>query len=116
MSEKEFDDKELTFVGHSLGGGEAIASSMATGRAAITFNSAAVSPFTKLFNGLGHSDVITNYRATGDKIGIKDVRFGGDMLNNIQENIGLKLPGKTIPVYTGPRPTHGIQDFLNIKF
>ena len=34
----------------------------------------------------------------------------------IQENIGLKLPGKTIPVYTGPRPTHGIQDFLNIKF
>lgn len=27
-----------------------------------------------------------------------------------------ELPGKTIPVYTGPRPTHGIQDFLNIKF
>lgn len=43
----ELGDKELTFIGHSLGGGEAIASSMATGRAAITFNSAAVSGLTK---------------------------------------------------------------------
>ena len=46
---KVFDmmNKELTFVGHSLGGGEASANALATGKSAITFNAAAISPLTK---------------------------------------------------------------------
>ena len=111
----ELGDNELTFVGHSLGGGEAIASSMATGRAAITFNPAAVSGLTKQFEGLNKSPDVVNYRAIGTKIGIGNVRIGGDMLNNLQEKIGLSLPGKTIGVPTGIIPTHTINDFLKYK-
>ena len=111
----ELGDNELTFVGHSLGGGEAIASSMATGRAATTFNPAAVSGLTKQFEGLNKSPDVVNYRAIGTKIGIGNVRIGGDMLNNLQEKIGLSLPGKTIGVATGIIPTHTINDFLKYK-
>lgn len=111
----ELGDNELIFVGHSLGGGEAIASSMATGRAAITFNPAAVSGLTKQFEGLNKSPDVVNYRAIGTKIGIGNVRIGGDMLNNLQEKIGLSLPGKTIGVPTGIIPTHTINDFLKYK-
>ena len=111
----ELGDNELTFVGHSLGGGEAIASSMATGRAAITFNPAAVSGLTKQFEGLNKSPDVVNYRAIGTKIGIGNVRIGGDMLNNLQEKRGRSLPGKTIGVPTGIIPTHTINDFLKYK-
>nr|WP_232214855.1 RHS repeat-associated core domain-containing protein [Prevotella sp. oral taxon 472] len=43
---KAIDKKELTFVGHSLGGGLAAANAFKTGRRAMTFNAAWVSPFT----------------------------------------------------------------------
>lgn len=49
----ELKDSELTFVGHSLGGGLAAAASMVTGKAAITFNRASVSDRTKSINNLG---------------------------------------------------------------
>lgn len=111
----ELGDKELTFVGHSLGGGEAIASSIATGRAAITINPAAVSGLTKLFEGLNKVPNVVNYRAIGTKIGIGIIRIGGDILNNLQEKIGLSLPGKTIGIPTGIIPTHTIYDFLKHK-
>ena len=111
----ELGDKELTFIGHSLGGGEAIASSMATGRAAITFNSAAVSGLTKQLEGLYKTPNVVNYRAIWSKIGIGNIRIGGDMLNNLQEKIGLSLPGKTIEIPTGIIPTHTIDDFLKHK-
>lgn len=111
----ELGDSELTFVGHSLGGGEAIASSMATGRAAITFNPAAVSELTKQFEGLNKTPDVVNYRAIGTKIGIGNIRIGGDILNNLQEKIGLSLPGKTIGIPTGIIPTHTIDDFLKHK-
>ncbi|MGN0228783.1 MAG: hypothetical protein ACI4BH_03140 [Muribaculaceae bacterium] len=111
----ELGDNELTFVGHSLGGGEAIASSMATGRAAITFNPAAVSGLTKRFERLNKTSDVVNYRAVGTKIGIGKIRIGGDMLNNFQEKIGLFLSGKTIGIPTGLMPTHTIDDFLNHK-
>lgn len=112
---KELGDNELTFVGHSLGGGEAIASSMATGRAAITFNPAAVSGLTKQFEGLNKTPNVVNYRAIGTKIGFGNIRIGGDILNNLQEKIGLSLPGKTIGIPTGIKPTHTIDDFLKHK-
>lgn len=111
----ELGNSELTFVGHSLGGGEAIASSMATGRAAITFNPAAVSELTKQLEGLNKVPNVVNYRAIGLKIGIGNIRFGGDMLNNVQEKIGLYLPGKTIGIPTGFLPTYTIDDFLELN-
>lgn len=111
----ELGDNGLTFVGHSLGGGEAIASSMATGRAAITFNPAAVSGLTKQFEGLNKTPDVVNYRAIGIKIGFGNIRIGGDILNNLQEKIGLSLPGKTIGIPTGIKPTHTIDDFLKHK-
>lgn len=111
----ELENNELTFIGHSLGGGEAIASSMATGRAAITFNPAAVSGFTKLLEGLNKTPYVVNYRAIGVKIGIGNIRIGGDVLNNLQEKIGLFLPGTTIGIPTGFFPTHSMNDFLNHK-
>ena len=42
LKEKYGNNVDFTFVGHSLGGGEAAAASMATGFDAITFNPAAV--------------------------------------------------------------------------
>ena len=43
--------KELTFIGHSLGGGEAALNALVTDRAAITFNPAGVSDITKIKEG-----------------------------------------------------------------
>ena len=106
---------KVIFVGHSLGGGEAIASSMATGRAAITFNPAAGSILTRQFERLNKTSNVVNYRAIGAKIGIGNIRFGGDILNNVQEKIGLPLPGKTIGIPTGIVPTHTIDNFLKHK-
>ena len=111
----ELGNSELTFVGHSLGGGEAIASSMATGRAAITFNPAAVSELTKQFEELNKTPDVLNYRAIGTRIGVGNIRIGGDMLNNLQEKVGLSLPGKTIGIPTGIIPTHTIDVFLKHK-
>jgi|GEM_PF-145211 len=43
---EDLGGKELTFVGHSLGGGLAAANAYTTGRNALTFNAAWISPFT----------------------------------------------------------------------
>ncbi len=122
----ELGESELTFVGHSLGGGKAIASSMATGRAAITFNPAAVSELTKKANKLNITSNVVNYIAVGKdfsvsiRVGLfvkvkKHIRIGGDVVNNAQSNVGLALPGKKIEVKTGIKPTHTIKDFLNVQ-
>ncbi len=63
----ELKDPELTFVGHSLGGGLAAAASMATGKAAITFNRASVSDRTKSINNLGTLQNVTDYQIIGKK-------------------------------------------------
>ena len=56
----QYPDKEVTFTGHSKGGGEAIAAAAATGKNAITFNAAAFA-FSKY--GLEESELsnINNY-------------------------------------------------------
>lgn len=77
--------------------------------------SAAVSWLTKQFEGLNKTPDIVNYRAIGTKIGIGNIRIGGDILNNLQEKVGLSLPGKTIGIPTGIIPTHTIDDFLKHK-
>lgn len=56
---------ELTMVGHSLGGGEAAANALATGRDAITFNAAGLSDATKENLQLNKSAKIDNYDVGG---------------------------------------------------
>jgi len=53
---KNTDNAELTFVGHSLGGGEAAANAYATSRDAVTFNAAGVSPLTIMKNSASRVD------------------------------------------------------------
>lgn len=103
---------ELTFVGHSLGGGEAAAASMATGCAAITFNPAAVSPLTRLFYGLESDSQITNYRIIPEGTG--KIRIGGCWVNNLQDNLGMSAPGSTIyvPIKSkNPFTAHELKNF-----
>lgn len=112
----EVGKNELTFVGHSLGGGEATAASMATGRAAITFNSAKVSLFTSHLYGLGNNGNVTNYRTLGKSLGVFG-SFGGDPVSNIQDKLFyLKSVGTTKYVPIGvkdPFSSHSIKVFLN---
>jgi len=53
---RELGDSNLTFVGHSLGGGLASAAALATGRNAITFNAAGLHQNTKDTNQLNMED------------------------------------------------------------
>ena len=112
----EIGDNELTFVGHSLGGGEAAAASMATGRAAITFNPAAVSNSTRLYNLLGSSRQIENYRSVWWKSGMLKLGFGGDPLNILQDRFKMKAPGRTHLVPIGlkkPLASHSIESIID---
>ena len=109
----ELNNKELTYVGHSLGGGEAAAASMATNRAAMTFNPASVSMLTKLFNGLKDSRKITNYRTVGINIG--GLNIGGDPVNNLQDNLFMHAPGTTLVIPIGvrnPFSSHSIKTIV----
>ena len=113
---KEVGSNELTFVGHSMGGGNAAAASMATGRAAITFNPAVVSSATRLRYGLSNPGNITNYFSSTEKIGGQ--YFVRDYVTMLQGIIGLSAPGKNGYIPTGLLPTHSINtivDALNPK-
>lgn len=112
---KELDSSELTFVGHSLGGGEAAAASMATGRKAITFNRAAVSSLTKYFNNIHESGNIVNYQTVGGNYSNTRLRGGGDPVTNLQNNFGIGAEGRNIPIYVGKRWSHSIDVFLKHK-
>lgn len=70
---------------------------------------------TKIIERLNQTPDVVNYRATGTRIRIDNIRIGGDMLNNFQEKVGLSLPGKTIGIPTVRIPTHTIDDFLKHK-
>ena len=114
---------EITFVGHSQGGGQAAAASMATGRKAITFNPASVSLCTKLRFNLSSAQNITNYRTVGyywkSDLFHSEIIIGGDPLNNIQDNLGLHAPGNTKYIKIGimnPLKSHSINTIIdNLK-
>jgi len=61
-------DKQLSFTGHSLGGGLATAAALATGNEAIVFDAAGLSQGTIDKNNLdvSHADKITNFNVEGD--------------------------------------------------
>ncbi|GHU63513.1 hypothetical protein FACS1894123_06410 [Bacteroidia bacterium] len=78
---RNLDEAELTFTGHSLGGGLAAANALATGKNATTFNAAALSQATKDSKGLNNSASIFN------------VVVKGEIVNHLQSLVGLKLEG-----------------------
>ena len=98
--ELSLTSEELTFVGHSLGGGLAALSSINTGHKAITFNTASLSPATikTLSNPNTNCYNITNYITLGKNIWGTSIRLGGDPLSNLQSNLGFYAPGKYIGV------------------
>lgn len=107
----ELGNHELTFVGHSMGAGEAAASSMATGRAAISFNPAVVSPFTCWFNGVeGRGDIVNYISSTPE---IAGMHFTSDPVTNLQKLRCLIAPGSHIPVPIGFYPSHSISPLVN---
>ena len=111
----ELENSELTFIGHSLGGGEAAASSMATGKTAMTFNPAAVSLPTIIFQKLGGSNNIENYISSGLKIPLVNISIGGDPLNLFLTKIGMRIPGKKIYIPIGvelPLKSHDILEIV----
>jgi len=103
---EEIGGDELTFVGHSLGGGEAAAASMATGRDAITFNPAVVSGLTSLFNGLGEGGNIDNYISATPKV--LGLSISVDPVTNFQRSAFMTPKGNIIHVPTAFYPTHSI--------
>lgn len=78
---------ELTYIGHSLGGGLASASALKTGNSAITFNAAGLSDKTKQNLNLNKKAKITAFVVEGE------------ILDLTQSVIGLKAEGaiKTLP-------------------
>ena len=90
------DNAELTFAGHSLGG--AAASSMATGKTAITFNRASVSKLTELANDLGSTRNVKNYVTQSlDKSG----KYVLEPLTRIQNTSIMGIPIMTTKGSTG---------------
>jgi hypothetical protein len=62
---KNVGTDNVTFIGHSLGGGEAAAQAIVTGSNAVVFDAAAVNPYT--VGGLLAADgQITDYYVSGD--------------------------------------------------
>ena len=128
LEEKYGKNVDLTFVGHSLGGGLAAVASMATGFEAMTFNPAAVvSPLL-----LGNASRITNYISKSNPFsigftvkqeaygytldGMYEYSIGGDIVTMGQSVFGIKAPGKSVNVYTGWFAGHGIDNFYDYYY
>ena len=75
----QLGNSELTFVGHSLGGGLATANALATGKSAITFNPAALSSTAK--KNLGLTSV--------NESNITNVIVKGEIVNHLQSIAGM---------------------------
>ena len=106
----------LTFVGHSLGGGLAAFASMITGNAAITFNPASLNGTAKqignLFGGEGN---ITQYRTVGNPLFNSPIKVGGDYINQFQSITGHPSQGNVHPVYINSHNfNHNIETFVTL--
>jgi len=73
-------NQELTFIGHSLGGGLAAANAMKTGRDAITFNAASVTLFTRFMDVLPYTPKIDAYIVKGEIL-----------LDRVQSSLGMNM-------------------------
>ena len=79
---KSLPGKEVTFSGHSLGGGKAALNAIATGRYAITFNAAGLGDATKL-----------RYHLLFNKVNILAFIVPGEEVDILQRKFGLKADG-----------------------
>lgn len=77
--------QEITYVGHSLGGGLAAANSLATGNPAIIFNPAGVSWGTRMTNNLPKD------KRNGQ---IRSFVVGGEAVDRLQRWVGSKANGQ----------------------
>ena len=107
----ELGKTELTFTGHSLGGGEAALSALLTDRNAVTFNAAGVSDITKIKEG----GVLMPFKSEGN---IDAYVMMSDPLN-IAQNATL-LPNvngdrhNVVPLDWGSiNNGHSIENFVN---
>jgi hypothetical protein len=78
----QLGNKDLSFVGHSLGGGLASANSLATGRQGFTFNAAGLSPGSRTLYGLNRKANIQAYVVDGEAVSVS------------QKLLGLRAEGK----------------------
>lgn len=108
----DLSGKELTFVGHSLGGGEAAASALATGRDAITFNAAGLSDATKSNLQLNKAAKIDNYDVSGQIV--KAQQIIGVSPSGAQHALapGIQSPSILINNPTAPILSFGVESVL----
>lgn len=85
------DAIELSFTGHSLGGGLATAAALATGNEAIVFDAAGLSQPTidNLALDIAHADQVTNFNVQGDFL----TDYNGQMDNT---TLGSELAGVVV--------------------
>ena len=119
LQDKYGENVDLTYVGHSLGGGLAAVASMATGHKAKTFNPAAIVSSTLK----GNASNVTNYIATSIPIGyilsggrLSTISIGGDFVTIGQRLLWIEAPGTSIPVYTSFIAGHSIDNFYNYYY
>ena len=97
-------DSELTFVGHSLGGGLATLASKMTGRDAVIFNPASITGTIKCV-----ANVVSFFRGGN----ITQYRADGDYVNAIQDAMRIPSSGKTHWINTGSMLSHGIDKIIH---
>ena len=108
----ELGSSELTFVGHSLGGGEATAASLATGKLAITFNPASVSFHTIVREGLfSPYPNVRNNVVIGDPLTLAQILGNHILMRSFNTRL-LVLPGSTKFVIPKSINTHSLQNFI----
>ena len=117
----QFNTEDITFVGHSLGGGLATLASYATGLPALVYNPAALSLYTKKFNNISHKPNVKNYISSTNigffNVIVDPLRIGQRAINTIGTILfpffskGISnLPGETIRVPMKPAFSHGIKN------
>ena len=104
MTTGKANNSELTYTGHSLGGGLATFASKLTGKNAIVFNPASISgPMG------GVADLISHFQGGN----ITQYRSCGDYVNFAQNVFGKPSSGKINMINTGKRLSHSINDIIN---
>lgn len=101
----------VTFTGHSLGGGFAAAAAMATGQPAVTFDASGVHENTAAAAAemRGDGSTAASVQAEASQGQMRAYRMDTDGLTNVQEATGLPdAPGTPITLETPPSTARGI--------
>lgn len=105
---------ELTFTGHSLGGGEAALNGLLTDRKAITFNAAGVSDITKVVEGnwktpfKSESNIEAYIMATDPLNKAQDL---SPIMPNVNGNRNYLIPTDASSIYNGHSMNNVLKNF-----